>query len=115
MSPLPGTGFAGARGGGYLNDYLLRLEQLLAVRLAASLSPGSSFLHGEREIIDGNLQLCLSYPANVTVRVLLLQTLTYMKKVQPELGEEFRERVEKLEREYALGEKLQKALDSLEL
>lgn len=76
MSPLPGAGFAGARGDEYLNDYLLRLEHLLAVRLAASLSPGSSFLHGEREIIDGNLQLCLSYPANVTVRVLLLQTLT---------------------------------------
>ncbi len=88
----------------YLGDYLLRLEQLLAVRNAASRPPSFSSLHGEREIIDGNLQLCLAYPENVTVRVLLLQTLAYMKKVKPEVVEEFRERVEKLEREYALAE-----------
>jgi len=40
--------------------YLLRLEQLLAVRCAGMDGVNPSFLNGEREIIDGNLQLCVA-------------------------------------------------------
>ena len=49
----------------YLANYLLRLEQLLAVRCAGMDGVSPAFLNGEREIIDGNLQLCLWCPDNV--------------------------------------------------
>src|SRR5262249_38948164 len=45
--------------------YLLRLEQLLAVRCAAMDGIRDKFLSGEREIIDGNIQLCLAWPGHV--------------------------------------------------
>src|SRR5205823_4962720 len=54
----------------YLSDYLLRLEQLLAVRCAGMEGVSGRFLHGEREIIDGNLQLCLTFPSNIATRIL---------------------------------------------
>jgi hypothetical protein len=79
------------------------IARVTGCKKLSSSTLDSSSLHGEREIIDGNLQLCLAYPHNATVRVLLLQTLDYMKKVRPEVVEEFRGKVEKLQREYGVG------------
>lgn len=83
--------------------YLLRLEQLLAVRCAGMDGVRSEFLHGAREIIDGNLQLCLALPENVAVRVLLAQTLAGFKRVRPMILPEFKDRIELLQKEKPLA------------
>jgi tetratricopeptide (TPR) repeat protein len=84
--------------------YLLRLEQLLAVRCGSMDGTKESFLSGERDILDGNLQLCLNHPQNTTVRVLLAQTLLAMKRVRPDILPEFTERLVMLQKEQSLPE-----------
>lgn len=93
--------------------YLLRLEQLLSARFAAMDSSQSSFLHGEREIIDGNLQLCVDCPDNIVTRILLARTLLSMKKVRPELIKEFKEKIELLQTRKPLPQPAQEVLDNL--
>ena len=96
-------------GGNAFPYYLLRLEQLLAIRCAAmSVGQGrQSFLNGERDILDGNLQQCLAYPQSVSVRVLMAQTFWTLKLVRPDIVAEFKERVEMLRREHPLDEPAQ--------
>ena len=84
--------------------YLLRLEQLLAVRCGSMDGVSATFLSGEREIIGGNLQLCLDLPQNAAVRILLAQTLLAMKKARPEVISEFKDKVALLQKEYPLSE-----------
>lgn len=105
--------------GAQFSYYLLRLEQLLAVRCAANNLSTSSFLSGERAIIDGNLQLCLEFPANAVTRILLAQTLTSMKQMRPEVLVEFKDRVKLLEEKWPLqgiaGETVRRVInDALE-
>jgi hypothetical protein len=88
----------------HLGYYLLRLEQLLAVRCAGMDGVPVGFLHGERDIIDGNLQLCLAFPLNVGVRILLAQTSLAMKRVRPDILSEFREKISLLQEEKPLPE-----------
>ena len=82
--------------------YLLRLEQLLAVRCASMDGVSSSFLNGEREIIDGNLQLCVACPENVGTRLLFARTLLAMKRVRPGLAGEFKDKILLLQLKYPL-------------
>jgi hypothetical protein len=70
----------------------------------------ATFLHGEREIIDGNLQLCLDCPNNIATRILLAQTLLTMNKVKPEVVQEFIEKVAKLQKDKPLTEPAQKVV-----
>lgn len=86
--------------------YLLRLEQLLAVRCEAMTvsQDREGFLSGEREILDGNLQQCLRYPKSVSLRVLMAQTFWTMKLARPDILLEFSERVKMLQRENPLAE-----------
>jgi hypothetical protein len=67
--------------------------------------PGTpqGFLHGEREILDGNLQLCLNQPGNVVARIVFVQTLVRMKKVHPQVIDEYREKVRLLQKEKPLS------------
>lgn len=88
----------------HLGYYLLRLEQLLTVRCAGMDGVPVGFLHGEREIMDGNLQLCLAFPQNVVTRILLAQTSLAMKRMRPDILPEFREKIELLQREKPLPE-----------
>ena len=60
------------------------------------------FLNGEREIIDGNIQLCLSHPGSANVRLLLAQTLLAMSRVRPIVVSEFSDRVRMLQKEHPL-------------
>ncbi len=85
------------------SDYLLRLEQLLAVR-TAGIDPAKSVLHGEREILDGQLRLCLAQPENLPVRLVFAHTLKAMKRVRPEILPEFQPRAELLQQEKPLSE-----------
>ena len=84
--------------------YLLRLEQLLAVRCAGMDGVQKKFLSGEREIIDGDIQLCLACPQNVGTRLLLLKTAAALKKVRPEILAEFKDRLSLLQKEKPLPE-----------
>lgn len=84
--------------------YLLRLEQLLAVRFAAMDGVQRSFLNGEREIIDGNVQLCAACPDNVVTRILLASTLLAMKRIRADLVEEFRDKITLLQEKRPLLE-----------
>ena len=81
--------------------YLLRLEQMLAVR-CSDLKNGGGPLSGEREIIDGNIQLCLDCPQNVTVRLLLAKTVAAMKHVRPDILPEFQDKLAALQKEHPL-------------
>jgi len=76
--------------GASCSDYLLRLEQLLAVICMNQAFLEGGGLHGEHEIIEGILFLNLSHPANPTVRMLLYQTLKQMKEYKPLVVDFFR-------------------------
>lgn len=88
----------------WFGSYLLRLEQLLAVRCSRMDGVPSGAISGEREIVDGNLQLCLEYPQNVAVRILFAQTLLAMKRARPTVVAEYPEKVARLQREKPLSE-----------
>ncbi len=81
-------------------DYLLRLEQQLAVLVEVFYKLG---LAGERAIMDGSLQLCLRQPKNVLVRILLAQTMREMKKARPEVVGEFTSKIELLQKKCPLS------------
>jgi hypothetical protein len=93
--------------------YLLRLEQLLAIRCGSMEGVPSAFLSGERKILDGNLQLCVAHPGNLPVRILLAQTLLAMKRVRPDILPEFTERMALLQKEHPLAEPAQAVLQRL--
>lgn len=93
--------------------YLLRLEQLLAVRCYSADTVSASELHGEREIIDGNIHLCLASPDNVVTRLLLAQILQRMKKVRPEVVAEYREKIQLLQKENPLPDPAQGVLQRI--
>jgi tetratricopeptide (TPR) repeat protein len=82
------------------SDYLLRLEQQLAV--ATTIFQKGS-ISGEREILDGSLQLCVRNSTNATVRMLYAQTLRQMRKIRPDIVPEYRTRNELLAREHPIG------------
>jgi tetratricopeptide (TPR) repeat protein len=84
------------------SNYLLRLEQLLAVRCAGTDGANPGFLNNEREIIEGNLQLCLACPDNVNTRILLAQTVLAMKHVRPDILPEFKNKFALLQQEHPL-------------
>jgi tetratricopeptide (TPR) repeat protein len=85
---LPGADAFGA--------YLLRLEQLLAVRCASMQGPAPLILSGERDILDGDLELCLHSPGSVPVRLLLIETLATLARLRPEIAQEFAPKFQRL-------------------
>lgn len=87
-----------------LSNYLLRLEQLLALRSAAGSADQPAMLSGEREILEGNLGLALQQPGNPTVRALLAATTATLWRLRPQVAEEFEDRLELLARERPVGE-----------
>jgi hypothetical protein len=78
--------------------YLIRLEQLLAVRCGSIDGVPASFLSGERDIVAGMIDLCVRAPTSVSSRLVLAQTLLAMKRVRPDVIAEFRDRVLALQR-----------------
>jgi hypothetical protein len=88
---------------GGLANYLLRIEQLLAVR-CAGMDGVAGRLSGEREIIDGMIQLCLRFPHNVPARLLLVEALRGMNRVKPSLLPEFSEKIALLQKDQPLPE-----------
>jgi tetratricopeptide (TPR) repeat protein len=93
--------------GGEFPYYLLRLEQLVAVRCAGMEGVPAGFLSGTHEILDGNLQLCLNNPKSVSARFLLLQTCRAMKRAFPEVVASFHDKLSRLQRENPLPQPAQ--------
>lgn len=94
-------------------NYLLRLEQLLAVRCHAAEAGGAADLHGEREIIEGMLHLCLVQPGNLVLRLLLAETIRRLAKLVPQIVAEFREKIMLLQAEHPLKGPTQAVLKRL--
>jgi hypothetical protein len=90
----------------HLASYLLRLEQLLAIRCATS----PSALHGVREIVEGCLHLCLDFPKSVVLRALLADVIARMRNIRPDVVAQFQERLDLLEQEHPLEQGPQSAL-----
>ena len=99
---LPPPAAYGVPAGQSFSNYLLRLEQLLATRCSGMEGVQPGFLSGEREIIEGNLHLCLAHPDSLSVRILFSQTLQAMKKIRPDVVAEFRDKVALLQRQHPL-------------
>lgn len=100
LQPMPAA--YSVPGGNDFGQYLLRLEQLLAARCATINGVSPNFLHGERELVEGMLHLCLSQPANVVPRLILAETLLKLKKLRPAIVEENRPRIGLLQQEKPL-------------
>ncbi|MEZ0274687.1 MAG: tetratricopeptide repeat protein [Roseimicrobium sp.] len=99
----PAASYELPAGNGFAN-YLLRLEQMLAVRCGAMDKTEPHFLSGKHEIIDGNIQLCVAYPKNIPARILLAQIMLTMKKVHRDILPDFREKIDLLQKDYPLAQ-----------
>ncbi len=93
--------------GPQFGNFLLRLEQLLAVRCTGIDGAPPDSLTGVHEIINGNLQLCLAYPHNIVMRILLAQTLSSIKHVRPEVLSEFQSKIALLQKQNPLSQPAQ--------
>ena len=93
--------------------YLLRLENLLATRCSGTDNVAAGLLNGEREILEGNLDLCLQAPYSVSVRLLLAQTLLAMKRVRPDILPLFADRIRLLQKENPLAEPAQDVVQGI--
>lgn len=85
-----------------LGTYLLRLEQLLAVRCAGSEDEAMNSLSGLREIVRGELDLALSTPHSLPARLILHETLLRLRDIKPHIAAEFRHPAELLQQRYPL-------------
>jgi tetratricopeptide (TPR) repeat protein len=90
----------------HLSHYLLRLEQLLAVRCAGS----PTALHGIREIVEGCLYLALDFPSSITIRALLADVVARVRNVRPDVIAQFQERLRLLQEEHPVAEPAQSTL-----
>ena len=87
-----------------LSNYLLRLEQLLAVRCAAAVAKEHYNLSGEREILRGMLALAVAEPQCLPARLLLNDCLLRFHGMRPEIAAEFREQATLLQTRYPLAD-----------
>lgn len=94
-------------------DYQLRLEQLLAATACELDGSRRDFLSGEREMVAGDLELCLREPDNATTRLLLFGLLGKLNGINPQVVAEYRGKVERLQAEHPLPEPVQGLLDEL--
>jgi tetratricopeptide (TPR) repeat protein len=95
-------------------DYVLRLEQQLAVLCTHIDGLEGGGLYGEHELLDAILRLCVRQPENPTVRMVFAQTLRHMKKARPEILPEYEDKIALLQRDHPLagdvGQLIEKAI-----
>jgi tetratricopeptide (TPR) repeat protein len=82
------------------SDYLLRLEQQLAILTSNPDFLKGGTLSGEREILDGIIQLCVRQPDNRTARMVMVQTMRLMKKARPDILPEYKNKIDALQHDY---------------
>jgi tetratricopeptide (TPR) repeat protein len=88
------------------SDYLLRIEQLLCITCKNLDFLEGGGLYGEREILDGILQLCVNQPQNPPIRMLFAQMMRQMKKVRPEILSEYKDKTAHLQRDYPIKKEI---------
>ncbi len=93
--------------------YLLRLEQLQAIRCNTMEGVPVHCLHGERDVLDGMLHLCLLQPDNVVPRLLYVQALRQLLSRRPQVVAEYRERTLLLQQEKPLASPAQELVGRL--
>jgi tetratricopeptide (TPR) repeat protein len=91
------------------DHYVNALEQGLAV--ANQPSGGRRTLRAERNIIDQLFRLATLDPLNLRARLLLMSTLGLEAEARPDIGREFLQDVEELEREWPLPPDQQPLVD----
>lgn len=89
-------------------DYMLRLEQLHAMQLLASVS--GAYIINPREILRGMIHHCLSHQSNAVMRLLLLETALCMQQDLPAVSTEFCSKITKLHKQYPLPGALGRAI-----
>ena len=92
-------------------DYLVRLEQQLAVLCKHFEAKDDVSLFNEREILNGTLQLCVRQPLNPRVRMLYAQTLRQMKKARAEIVPEYKDKTERFQKKNPLGKEIDLLLE----
>ena len=102
VHPVPAPDWYETPDGADYGDYLVRLEQELAVGAQSLGYFEAGGLSGERSLLDGALQLCLRQPSNPTVRMVLAQTLRLMREVRPDVLLEFDKKVNRLQQQHPL-------------
>ncbi|MHC4553473.1 MAG: tetratricopeptide repeat protein, partial [Planctomycetota bacterium] len=93
------------------SDYLLRLEQQLAVACMNLDFLKGGDLSGEHEILNGCLWLCKSQPDNSLARIILVQMLCQMKKIRPNIVIEYKDKVIDLHHEHPLKTDLSELIE----
>ncbi len=91
-------------------SYLMRLEQMLAIRCAGMDGVPPQFLSGENEILAGELELCRNYPENIPARLLLLGSYAALAKLRPDTTATFADQMAALKQNNPLP-----AVDTLPL
>ena len=94
-------------------DYQLRIEQLLAATACQLDGSRRDFLSGEREMVAGDLELCLREPVNAMTRLLLFALLGRLQAIHPQVVAEYRGKVERLQAEHPLPEPAQGACNAM--
>jgi hypothetical protein len=97
---------------GLLPQYVTGLAQALAVFCAALAPDTQPFLYAERNILDWLLDLCLRETDNAIMRLLLLSTVERESRARPDVAREYRERLERLQREHPLRQSGQGLADA---
>lgn len=69
----------------HASNYLLRLEQQLALVMNSTGEDPASGLSGEHEILKGVIQLCVDYKSNAAVRMICTQTISKMFDIRPDV------------------------------
>jgi hypothetical protein len=95
-----------------ISAYLMSLEQLLGIRIAA-LDGADSTLHHEEAILQHQLGFCLAAPGHLPARLLFANTLRALSPLRPEATDAFRERAEQLNQQHPLPEPAQSVLQRL--
>lgn len=85
-----------------LPNFVVALEQAMAISTANMPDIDAAFITAERSIFDHLLDLSVREPKNVMLRLLLANTLAAEAKRRPDIARGYRERVEKLEKESPL-------------
>lgn len=102
VRPVPAPGWYETPDGADYADYMMRLEQQLAVGAQGLGYFEGDGLSGERSLLDGTIRLCLRQPSNLTIRMVLAQTLRLMSEVRPDVLAEFENKVTLLQRQHPL-------------
>lgn len=84
-----------------LFPYLMSLEGLMTLQLARQFGAKES-LNSPRNIVDRVVTAAVDCPSNVAIRMLLVQTVTAMKKVAPSIASEYEQRLERISTEFPL-------------